>query len=381
MAIDWLKPMKWLAEGIAPTKELEENGFQAGYKPPASVFNYFLNREQRCIEQLQEELDKTRCEIPKIVNATSTDGVVYTATVEDVTKLYNGMQVTIIPDKRSTSRSISLNINNLGAVAVRQPLSFSTFVATAPDRDYFLYENVPCRLMYHANYTNGGIWLMADKQKTSAQDLYGTVPLDGGGTGVANENQTGAFYAEQDGDALVGKYGILPTTHGGTGAEVKQGAFYADANKKGNYGILPIAYGGTGHNWAISGALCVTETYTELASVLVEGGVYVPITDIYEGKGYYIVTVNDGELLQNLGMMYWDGKTTTVYRAPIGTVRTDIISYEKVEYYDCIFKAENGKRKFYLKNNMGRNSLTLAYKVSVRRLNTLSTISDSSIEG
>lgn len=122
--------------------------------------------------------------LDRIVTATSTDGVAYTATLEGITELYNGLEITIIPNTRSTSRTITLDLNGLGAVAVRQPLSFSTFVATAPDRDYFLYADTPCRLMYHANYANGGIWLMADKQKTSAQDLYGNVPIESGGTGA-----------------------------------------------------------------------------------------------------------------------------------------------------------------------------------------------------
>lgn len=107
----------------------------------------------------------------------------YSATVTGITELYNGLEITIIPDTNSTSRLINLDVNGLGAIAVRQPLSFTTFVATSPTRDGFLYGNTPCRLMYHANYAGGGIWLMADKQKTSAQDLYGTVPLESGGTG------------------------------------------------------------------------------------------------------------------------------------------------------------------------------------------------------
>lgn len=279
---EWIKPMQWDNEGVEPSENLRSKGFEAKYKPPAPIFNYFLHREQECIEQLQEEVDKTNQDIAdlasnteskfsevderfnemtpdseksvkfaseagvarkaaypltvrfnggstegtdkwtfdgstsrsinitpekikaankehahtldevseteekkikRVVTATSTDGVAYTATVEGVTELYNGMEITIIPDTRSTSKTITLNINGLGAVNVRQPLSFSTFVATAPDRDYFLYENTPCRLMYHANYANGGIWLMADKQKTSAQDLYGIVPVENGGTG------------------------------------------------------------------------------------------------------------------------------------------------------------------------------------------------------
>ena len=107
----------------------------------------------------------------------------YSATVDGITELHNGLEITIIPDANSTSNLINLNVNGLGAISLRQPLSFTTFVATAPTRDGFLYGNTPCRLMYHANYVSGGIWLMADKQKTSAQDLYGAVPVSNGGTG------------------------------------------------------------------------------------------------------------------------------------------------------------------------------------------------------
>ena len=126
-------------------------------------------------------------DINKTVVASSTDGVTYTATVEGITELYNGLEITIIPDTVSTSRSITLNLNGLGAVPIRRPLSFSTFVATSIDADrlYFLSANTPCRLMYHENYTSGGIWLMADKVKVSAQDLYGTVPIESGGTGAS----------------------------------------------------------------------------------------------------------------------------------------------------------------------------------------------------
>lgn len=127
-------------------------------------------------------------DINKTVAASSTDGVTYTATVDGITELYNGLEITIIPDTVSTARNITLNVNDLGDIPIRRPLSFSTFVATSIDSDrlYFLSANTPCRLMYHADYTTGGIWLMADKVKVSAQDLYGTVPIESGGTGASD---------------------------------------------------------------------------------------------------------------------------------------------------------------------------------------------------
>ena len=127
-----------------------------------------------------EETDQKKLKI--IVNATSTDGIAYTANVEGITELYNGMEITIIPSINNASKNPTLNINGLGAVKIYRPLSFATFVANAPEVN-FIRADTPCRLMYHQNYVNGGIWLIAEKQKTSAQDLYGTVPVSSGGTG------------------------------------------------------------------------------------------------------------------------------------------------------------------------------------------------------
>lgn len=51
------KPPEWQNSGAEPTKELKEKGFVAGYKPPASFFNWFWNRVSNCIKELQEKLN------------------------------------------------------------------------------------------------------------------------------------------------------------------------------------------------------------------------------------------------------------------------------------------------------------------------------------
>ncbi len=126
----------------------------------------------------------------KVVTADSTDGVTYTATVEGVEELYDGFEITILPTMSNTSNAMTLNLNGLGDKPIRRPLSFSTYVADSA-KENFLKDNTPCRLMYHANYPNRvndisgkGIWLMADKVKVSAQDLYGKTPIESGGTGA-----------------------------------------------------------------------------------------------------------------------------------------------------------------------------------------------------
>lgn len=57
MGKEWTKPMQWDNEGSPPSESLVKNGFQAYYKPPANIFNYFLNKIKTCIEELQDEAD------------------------------------------------------------------------------------------------------------------------------------------------------------------------------------------------------------------------------------------------------------------------------------------------------------------------------------
>lgn len=47
---------EWKNEGIEPTTELKEKGFTGGYKPPATVFNWFWSKVQKCIMELQKKL-------------------------------------------------------------------------------------------------------------------------------------------------------------------------------------------------------------------------------------------------------------------------------------------------------------------------------------
>ena len=57
MALDFNNKIpEWKNEGIEPTDELKEKGFTGGYKPPATVFNWFWNKVQKCITELQTKL-------------------------------------------------------------------------------------------------------------------------------------------------------------------------------------------------------------------------------------------------------------------------------------------------------------------------------------
>lgn len=60
MAIEFTnKPIKWTNKGTAPSEDLKTNGFQAGYKPPAAVFNNQWHATGECIEELQTKLSDT----------------------------------------------------------------------------------------------------------------------------------------------------------------------------------------------------------------------------------------------------------------------------------------------------------------------------------
>ena len=142
-----------------------------------------------------------------VVDATSTDGITYTAEVDGITELYEGLQITIRPDISNTSNAMTLNVNGLGDKPIRRPLSFSTYVANSADSG-FLHKDAPCRLMYHANYPNRvngvsgtGIWLMADKVEVSAQDLYGRVPVASGGVPSSAAADEGKILRVVDGVA------------------------------------------------------------------------------------------------------------------------------------------------------------------------------------
>lgn len=269
---------EWNAEGTEPPASLKTSGFQAGYKPPATFFNWFWHGVSECLSEIRAKLkghaestsnphsvtaaqvgldkvnntadsekhvqyageagsaNKVKYElivrfnggsvestnkwtfdgstsrsvnitpaaigaakddlsnvtdaallskaraagvsIP-IVAAASTDGVAYTATVPGVTELHNGLTFIIVPDKESTTNAITLDVNGLGAKYVRVPLSFNTAALTFPAANNYYAAGRPVMVQYDANYATSGAWKTIDKQRTSAQDLYGKVPIDG----------------------------------------------------------------------------------------------------------------------------------------------------------------------------------------------------------
>ena len=65
-------PPTWKAKGAEPSTDLQNNGFVAGYKPPAEYFNYLFNRYSACINELQgiiAEMETTVAEIGSTITS------------------------------------------------------------------------------------------------------------------------------------------------------------------------------------------------------------------------------------------------------------------------------------------------------------------------
>ena len=112
-----------------------------------------------------------------IYTATSTDGVNYTATIPGITELYAGLKIHVKFSRSTASTMPKLNLNELGAKGIRQPLSMNN-AGTAPGAmNTWISSACPLVLTY-----TGDQW-KTDVIRPSASGLYGTVPLTSGGTG------------------------------------------------------------------------------------------------------------------------------------------------------------------------------------------------------
>lgn len=147
-----------------------------------------------------EILFNTKFAGERIANAHSEDGKVYTANLPGVAKLYTGLEITIIPDTASTTTLPSLNVNGVGDVNIKRRITSNTKTTVQSEGEEFLQKDQPIRVIY-----NGSAWV-ADMARANANDIYGTVPVEKGGTGADNAEEAcenlGAIPASQKGAIL-----------------------------------------------------------------------------------------------------------------------------------------------------------------------------------
>lgn len=110
---------------------------------------------------------------------TSGDGAVYTATVDGITELTEGMSFMLIPHVASTTNSPKLNVNGWGEKVIRRRLSSGTSTTVAGSSENWIGANKPVRVTYDGTY-----WIV-DLVRPSATDIYGVIPIAAGGTGAS----------------------------------------------------------------------------------------------------------------------------------------------------------------------------------------------------
>lgn len=107
------------------------------------------------VDGLDELIDEAKI-IGTAVPATSTDGIAYSATVPGIIELTAGISFVMVPNKLSTSRNTTLNVNNLGAKNLRVRVSGYTATTSSPVTTNWLSSNKPVRVTYD------GMWWVAE---------------------------------------------------------------------------------------------------------------------------------------------------------------------------------------------------------------------------
>ena len=145
---------------------------------------------------------------------TSGDGAAYTATIPGVTALETGLSILVTPHVTSTTTTPTLNVNGLGAIAIRRRLSSGMDSVKEGSMTTMFYANRAIKLTYSV-VGSTRYWLADEYTKPDATDLDGAVPVANGGTGATTAAQ-----------ALTNLGITAGTSDIGSGAELATGSIY-----------------------------------------------------------------------------------------------------------------------------------------------------------
>lgn len=142
------------------------------------------------IETMQAAIDSKPSAADAVYTATaeSTDGVAYTATVSGIDSLTVGASFIMIPNKASTSKAPTLNVNGLGAKPIRRRLSSLTTSLQQGYSTDWIALNKPFTVVY-----DGTAWVIEGLTKTDGADVYGAVAqatADAKGNNIADTYAT-----------------------------------------------------------------------------------------------------------------------------------------------------------------------------------------------
>lgn len=119
---------------------------------------------------------------------TAGNGAAYTVTIPGLDVIAAGTSIVIIPHVTSTTKTPTLNVNGLGAVAIRRRLSSGTDSVKEGSKTTMFYANRAIKLTYSV-VGSTGYWLADEYPKPDATDLDGAVPIANGGTGATTAAQ------------------------------------------------------------------------------------------------------------------------------------------------------------------------------------------------
>ena len=111
------------------------------------------------------------------VATTEGDGIAYTATVPAITELTAGASFIMITHTVSTSTTPTLNVNGLGHVAIRRRINTLGSQVAGGYANAWLTADRAYHMVYDGKY-----WIVENMTQAAAADLYGTVPIEKGGT-------------------------------------------------------------------------------------------------------------------------------------------------------------------------------------------------------
>lgn len=132
-----------------------------------------------------EVYDEASREMIVGVSATSTDGVSYVATVKGIKALEYGVNFIMVPNIDASDSLLTLNVNNLGAIQIKQRLSNSAATTTPDLVENWVKQDCPVRV----TYTKAGVdaaWVVDAVYPDLASGVYGTLGIGQGGTGADN---------------------------------------------------------------------------------------------------------------------------------------------------------------------------------------------------
>ena len=144
----------------------------------------------------KEYVDSASGGIPVVTTAGT--GAAYTATVNGITELYNGLTLILITHTSSTTYAPTFNLNGLGEKPLKRLMADDSSGTASGRSTYWLYRSVPMLISYSEPHS---AWIVHTMPKTSAEDILGAVPVTSGGIG--KQSLTSGSYLVGNGTSAV----------------------------------------------------------------------------------------------------------------------------------------------------------------------------------